>query len=664
LRYRAEIDGLRAVAVIPVVLFHAGFGLFSGGFVGVDIFFVISGYLITSIIVREMEGGSFSLLHFYERRARRILPALTFVVGVCIPFAWFLLLPGDMEDFLGSIVAICFFVSNFFFLQESDYFDQGAELEPLIHTWSLSVEEQFYLLFPLFLLLLWKRGKGRVQAGLFAVFVASLALAHWGAYAQPKGTFLLLPMRAWELALGAIVALYLGGQAGSRDLKRPQFFSLVGLALLAFAIFAFDETTPFPSLYALVPTIGAALIIVCATPETLVGAVLGSRALVGIGLISYSAYLWHQPIFAFSRYASIQPLGDGVMLLLSVSAFFLAWFTWRYVEQPFRKPARISLRALVGSAVATGTVLLTFALAGNTTGNFSESRFTVVQQKLLKTASTSPKRKDCHLRREYQAPSEACAYHYPDPDWVVLGNSHAVELAYELAENLRSSGEGVKHLTVSGCDPDIDSKDDADARCTRWTGAAIDYILGESELDHVVLSYRTSDLAPRISGEPEPETVSEQAEIVESYLAIVRRLVEAGKRVYLVLQAPMLERHVGHYVRAIDLDDDLNFVAGVDRQRWDRSIAQLRDRLDELPKGVTVVDPAELFCNKDVCASILRGRALYFDNDHLSLSGADIVADEIMRRASEAPSVARRLGNRGVKPPPLPAASARARRPG
>jgi peptidoglycan/LPS O-acetylase OafA/YrhL len=659
LRYRAEIDGLRAVAVIPVVLFHAGFAPFSGGFVGVDIFFVISGYLITSIIVPEMEGGSFSLLHFYERRARRILPALTLVVGVCIPFAWVILLPADMEDFLVSIITLCFFVSNFFFLQESDYFDRGAELEPLIHTWSLSVEEQFYLLFPLFLLLIWRRRPDRVQAALFAVFIASLALAHWGTYAAPKEAFFLLPMRAWELALGAMVALYLRKRVGLRDAKWFESCSLLGLALIVFAILAFDKTTPFPGLYALVPTLGAALIIVCATPQTLVGSLLASRPLVGIGLISYSAYLWHQPIFAFARYISTTPPSGWTMLLLSASALLLAYVTWRYVELPFRKPARVSLRALTASAAVSGMVLLAFAFSGLATDNFNESRLTEAQQNLLMTAATSPKRGECHPKNEPKPPSEACAYHNPDPDWVVLGNSHAVELAYELAENLRRSGEGIRQLTASDCQPDLPGGNDADMDCARWTSAAVDYILGQSGLKNVVLSYRTNMLLPADNERPQWVEL-QQAEIAESYLAVVRRLVRAGKRVFLVVQAPMLERHVEHYVRVVDADDDLKFVAGVDRKRWDRSIASLRDRLDELPKGVIVVDPAELFCNKDACPSILRGEALYFDDDHMSLSGADIVADEIMRRAGKID----RGASTGVKPLPLPAASARAGRPG
>ena len=194
MQYRREIDGLRAIAVLPVILFHAGFETFGGGFVGVDVFFVISGYLITTIILGELEQGKFSIVNFYERRARRILPALFLVMLVCIPFAWLWLLPSDMKDFAQSLVAVSVFASNILFWRESGYFDTAAELKPLLHTWSLAVEEQFYVLFPLLLMLFWKLGKRWILVTLGLAFIASLALAQWAAYAKPAAAFYLLPL--------------------------------------------------------------------------------------------------------------------------------------------------------------------------------------------------------------------------------------------------------------------------------------------------------------------------------------------------------------------------------------------------------------------------------------------------------------------------------------
>src|SRR6185312_1937544 len=206
--YRQEIDGLRALAVLPVILFHAGFQSFSGGFVGVDVFFVISGYLITTIILAELEQGRFSIINFYERRARRILPALFLVMFVCLPFAWLWLLPEDMKSFSQSLVAVSVFASNVLFWKKSGYFDTAAELKPLLHTWSLAVEEQYYVFFPIFLVLSWRLGKSKICGLLVMVFVMSLAVAQWASLAEPAAGFYLLPTRGWELLVGVFSAFF------------------------------------------------------------------------------------------------------------------------------------------------------------------------------------------------------------------------------------------------------------------------------------------------------------------------------------------------------------------------------------------------------------------------------------------------------------------------
>lgn len=305
MKYRAEIDGLRALAVIPVILFHAGFEWFSGGFVGVDVFFVISGYLITTIIISEMAEGKFSMVNFYERRARRILPALFFVMAACLPFAWLWLTPSDLKDFGQSLIAVSFFSSNMLFWLESGYFDTAAELKPLLHTWSLAVEEQYYILFPIFLMLTWRLGVKWISIILSFVFLLSLGLAVLGTqYATnpqiTSGTFFLLPTRGWELLVGVFAAFYLKYKTHPKSRTFNQILSLLGFSMIAYSIIVFDETTPFPSLYALIPTIGTGLLILCAVPKTIVHKLLSLKAIVGIGLISYSAYLWHQPLLAFA----------------------------------------------------------------------------------------------------------------------------------------------------------------------------------------------------------------------------------------------------------------------------------------------------------------------------------------------------------------------------
>lgn len=337
MRYRAEIDGLRTLAVIPVVLFHAGFKTFSGGFVGVDVFFVISGYLITTIILSELDEGKFSVFDFYERRARRILPALFFVMAVCIPFAWMFLTPRDIDYFAKSLIAVTLFSSNILFWRESGYFDTTAELKPLLHTWSLAVEEQYYIFFPLFLMVFWRFGKRWIVAGLVLISLLSLGLGNWASYRYPTPAFYLLPTRGWEILLGVLGAFYLNKKRQINiSVAAAELLSFVGVFLIAYSIFSFDSNTPVPGFYSLAPTFGALLIILFAQQGTLVSSLLGNKIVVSLGLISYSLYLWHQPIFAFVKYKFL--FGPPIVLMsISVLAVFpISYLTWRFIEVPFR----------------------------------------------------------------------------------------------------------------------------------------------------------------------------------------------------------------------------------------------------------------------------------------------------------------------------------------
>lgn len=355
IEYRKDIDGLRALAVMPVILFHAGFDSFGGGYVGVDVFFVISGYLITSIILLELNAQTFSLASFYERRARRIIPALFFVMAISTVSAFIWLPPEALEDFGSSLVAVSIFSSNFLFWQETGYWGPVNELNPLLHTWSLAVEEQFYLLFPLLLIFVWWLDKRWIFPALLLIFLLSLLMSQWGAVHYPEANFFLLHARAWELAVGAVLALR---GARSRDKVAAhsnskiahELCSFIGLGSIFLAVFLFNERTPFPSIYALLPTIGAALLISTAD-GTLCGRLLSSRGLVFCGLLSYGAYLWHQPIFAFARRGSVNEPTAGTMILLCILSFALAFISWKFIEAPFRSRSflkRTEIFGLVG----------------------------------------------------------------------------------------------------------------------------------------------------------------------------------------------------------------------------------------------------------------------------------------------------------------------------
>lgn len=360
LKYRPEIDGLRAVAVIPVIFFHAGFELFSGGYTGVDVFFVISGYLITSIIYSELKENNFSIINFYERRARRILPLLFCVLLVSIPFAWISLFPTDNIDFFESLIAVPAFGSNFLFVSEANYFDTAVELKPLLHTWSLAVEEQFYIFFPLIMLLFFKLlGKNRILPFIALAFIVSFILAEWASIRHPTHNFFLLPTRGWELGVGSILGILITDQNSFflRLKKQPkinEIVSIIGLTLILLGFFVIDNNTPFPSSWALFPVIGTAIIIAFTDKNTLAGRILSSKPFIFIGLISYSAYLWHHPLIAFAKHLSFTEQSFVEKTVLCLAVIPLSYLSWRFVENPFRNKKKFKRKfiftfSLIGS---------------------------------------------------------------------------------------------------------------------------------------------------------------------------------------------------------------------------------------------------------------------------------------------------------------------------
>ncbi len=371
MQYRAEIDGLRALAVIPVVLFHAGIAGFSGGFVGVDIFFVISGYLITSIILSEQQKERFTLTGFYERRARRILPALMLVTLLSTVAAWYLLLPAELVDYGKSLASVGVFASNILFWTQSDYFAQTSEFIPLLHTWSLAVEEQFYLIFPVFMIASAAMLKSKRLLVLTVVAIVSFLFCEWAWRNAPEANFFLAPSRMWELLAGVFCAFYLQQPRDPSPLIK-QIASALGLLMLVYSIIFFDKTIPFPSVYALLPVLGTALIILFTDKNTLVGQLLSVPFIVGIGLISYSAYLWHQPLFVFARLSSLEELSVSMLLGLSLLAFIMAYISWRWVEKPFRNRNWLSQRQILWMAGLCSLVLIGLGLMFVFGGGFDE----------------------------------------------------------------------------------------------------------------------------------------------------------------------------------------------------------------------------------------------------------------------------------------------------
>ncbi|SDY94549.1 Peptidoglycan/LPS O-acetylase OafA/YrhL, contains acyltransferase and SGNH-hydrolase domains [Jannaschia faecimaris] len=338
-----------------MILFHADVAPFSGGFFDVDVFFVLSGFLITTLIQRDLARGSLLPWDFYERRARRILPALFAVISVRIVVAWFIHFPADMENFSESVMGVALFLSNTAFWDQSGYFDTAAELKPLLHTWSRAVEEQFYIFFPLLLMGFWHLGMRVVTGALAVIFLASLTYAQWAAVNAPNDAFFFILSRAWELLIGSFAAIALAHWPALPRLRPAGLLSAVGLICVIIFIVAFDDDTPTPGLWFLLPTGGTALILLFSVPGAPAHRILSLRPMVWVGLISYSAYLWHRPLFVFTRYSTTLILPVWVTGLLLAATVFLGWLSYLFIETPFRNRTILSRRTIFK---ASGTGLL------------------------------------------------------------------------------------------------------------------------------------------------------------------------------------------------------------------------------------------------------------------------------------------------------------------
>ena len=455
MKYRSEIDGLRALAVLPVIFFHAGIDFFKGGYIGVDIFFVISGYLITSIILREINQGKFSILNFYERRARRILPALFFVMSFSLICSWFFLLPGEFKNFGQSLISVTFFVSNIFFWRKSGYFDGAAEYMPLLHTWSLSVEEQFYLLFPIFLVITLRFGKRTIVSMILLIAFLSLGIAEWGWRNEPQANFYLTPTRVWELMIGALASFYLQRERVSKEWHSS--IALIGFLMIVIPMFyIFDGNTPFPSYLTLFPTVGTVMIIVFASENNLIGRLFSLNPLVKIGLISYSMYLWHVPLFVFSKYLIPQVDHNAIFPAIIFLTFFLAYMSWRYIEEPFRHRENFNRKQIFSITISSMMFFFLIGIFIHTNDGYS-SRFSPEQQEILAYQGYEIdelyREEQCFLKRDQDFSNYAkycVTISETEPNYLIWGDSHAASLYFGLKDTLKGN---LMQLTSTECNP-------------------------------------------------------------------------------------------------------------------------------------------------------------------------------------------------------------------
>lgn len=459
MKYRPDIDGLRAVAVLIVFAFHMNKAGFSGGFVGVDVFFVISGYLISYIVFSEIAESRFSITGFYERRIRRIFPALFGMLVAFTLFAAIYLLPNELSGYGESLLATTLSASNFYFLQHSIYFD-APTLYPLLHTWSLGVEEQFYIVFPIVLVIARRLFPHRLRTTVVVLFLLSLAASAWVVTRSPVTAFYMLYTRAWELLMGTLLSL--GIFPRIKNLVIRNLAAVAGIGLIAYACLVFTGNTPFPGLSALIPVVGSALIIgVGESGTTLVGAVLSWRPVVFIGLISYSLYLWHWPVIVVQH---LQVLGKMEHGTVAISSFLLAVFSWAFIERPFRSgQLRMSGRPLFVAAASVMAVFVAISgylvLSGGIHGRFTPEaqeigsyvNRTDLQRELMRYST-------CFLESDISFDhykQEVCLHRDPvkTKSYLLIGDSHAAMLWNALADSIPDAN--ILQATATPCKPFI-----------------------------------------------------------------------------------------------------------------------------------------------------------------------------------------------------------------
>ncbi len=670
LSYRADIDGLRAIAVLSVLFFHADVPGFAGGFVGVDVFFVISGFLIGGILLREIEEDRFTFTGFYQRRIRRILPALLVVLFTTSIIAWLLFLPSDLVRYAKWVGTAIFMVPNIASWHViNDYFAPAANFQPLLHLWSLGIEEQFYLLFPVILVFVLRWKSTRLHIILLGVAILlSFFGAGWGALNWPSASFYLLPTRAWELLIGLAAVCY-SRCTVSRNVAfcrlSPLFlevFAALGTLLIILAIISPWKNIGLKSalIYQAMACAGVVILIVIGCKyQTVINQLLALPLFVGIGLISYSLYLWHWPLLSFLNYqaAWTEEVSWQSISVVIIVSFVLAFVTWTYIEQPFREGQRFSFRVVLSGVVVAQIVLLVFSgvvlsLQG-WTGHFS------IQQLHYSDGlrDMNPLRKDCHYGHNTLNPQldlDNCLLGEKNktaPQFLVWGDSHADSIVPAFEVLGRQYGVLGVQMSYSGGGTLLKVKrnrwtDEQNKKFVTFMNRALATIKNNDSLTNIFLMNRSLsysyDLSPyeaRSGGGVNPKPLSYTGEdALNSVTAfrlglenVVSELLSAGKRVWLILPIPEADRHPPQWLAKNITHSGKVWVKGYPerRQLLLPMFYELRAKYGE---RVRLLDPMSYLCKDDSseCLIAANGRSLYRDDDHLSAHGARFIADMLI----------------------------------
>lgn len=630
--YRPDIDGLRAAAILSVLFFHLDISLIKGGYLGVDVFFVISGFLIAGIIRDEIERGEFSLAGFYERRARRILPALLAVCLACLAGFFFVFLPRDYIELNQSVAAALLFVSNIFFWRKTGYFATDTDEKPLLHTWSLGIEEQFYILLPLLLVFLSRRQAQQsipvVVAGLAAF---SLLAAEMAVRQGNNAAFYLLPFRFWELAVGALLALI-----RPPPLSVPHadnLLTVAGLLLILFSVLSFSSSSGVPGLAAVFPCLGAVLVLYAGGRATISHRTLTLEPIVWIGKISYSLYLWHWPVLAFANYMTKTPYEGAGRLWILLASFALAGLSWKYIETPFRDRKFLSRQKIFALAGGATGILVLVALGGAMMKGYP-SRFS--PEILALEAVTGKDQPDfvhetClpEEGKPFSAVAAECQLgdlSRPEVTAILWGDSHASAFGPVVDALLKEHRIRAVMETKSACPGFVgtyrwDTKDFPS--CLDFNKKVLDAIHRDGRIRTIFFAGRLTPVAEKFIGEVE----------FSKALSSTQKILEAqGIRVFFIGPVPEPEFDVPRcLLRQAQFGKTLMPCTPPDVEKIREAHADVLKALERIEPQTRVFYPQRSLCSATRCLITVNGKAAYFDDDHLSRTGAMFLLNDLER---------------------------------
>ncbi len=651
LKYRSEIDGLRAFAVLAVVIYHAQFSwagmpVLGGGFIGVDVFFVISGYLITRLILSAIEKKEFSFLHFYERRARRILPALFVVMLASMPFAWTYMLPFPLTDYAWSILSSLGFVSNLYFAQGVVYAGDFSTLKPFLHTWSLSVEEQFYLIFPVILIALCHFAKSHLMAAMIILSLISLQLAQYWSDVSPDTNFYLLPSRGWELLAGAILAKLELREGKQEQIRGQSLLPTLGLAIICVSFVIFSDDIKHPSYVSVFPIIGTMFIIHYAGQGDIATKILQSRFCVMIGLISYSLYLWHVPVFAFARISDTMVTDFDKIELIAYSVL-LSIITYIFIEQPFRKSSVISTKTLIISLLVTCLCIVVLCTLIISNDGYKDRMPPIIKNSYVHEPwhvmkndrgqncyGTYGKDDFCHFTKDGN-----------DKTIIIVGDSNIESMSYILTSRLLEARYNVITMNSSACYfmPEFYSVMNGNPR--KIENQPCDVEFQKKRLEKI----KQYPNATILFGGGLDEYLTQGGYslrsdkdilIAENYQNHVNALLNDGYEIIQLAPTPHFGKHVAQTVLNIVIhyphvtDETMKTVVGHDLKSFEEYTRDAMDLLQSIHHpNYTVLYPHELICDtvlEGFCATNDAQNLFVFDFNHPTKTSAEMITDMII----------------------------------